>query len=58
MLIQDLSSDVLEALHERGLSDEVIESFTPEQLFAEYCNWHGLIGWGPRLIKVMDELRS
>ncbi len=58
MLVENLSDDMRDALQQRGLSDAFIEGSGPEQLFDEYCNWHGLIGWGPRLIRALDELRS
>lgn len=58
MDIENLSVDVLTALRERGLSDAFIEGSGPESLFDEYCNWQGLIGYGPTLVRVLDELRS
>jgi hypothetical protein len=35
-----------------------IDKISPERAFAEYCQWHGLIGWGPDLIAVLDNLRA
>ena len=42
----------------RELSREEIERLTPNQIFIEYCEWHGLIGWGSTLITVLDEIRE
>lgn len=29
-----------------------------EDLFDEWCNWHGLIGWASTLIETIDALRD
>lgn len=58
MNVENLSEDVLDALRGRGLSDAFIEGSGPEPLFDEYCSWQGLIGYGPTLIRVLDELRK
>lgn len=34
--------------------DHVIASWSKEKMFDEYCNWHGLIHWGPQLRSAMD----
>ena len=47
--IDDLNGDTLDALRERGHSDEQIEAMSPSEAFSEYCNWHGLLGWGNEL---------
>ncbi len=43
---------------ERDLSHKDIERMTAEELFTEYCNWHGLFGWGDVLINALDQLRE
>lgn len=48
-VISKLSHPLLDALRERGHSDERIAAMTAERMFDEYCNWHGLIEWGPNL---------
>ncbi len=57
MNIEAIPRDVLRDLKKR-LTDDQIEASTPEQLFAEYCTWHGLIGWGSQLVSVLDALRQ
>ena len=47
--IDKLPETIVEALHERGHSDEYISQMQPETVFIEYCEWHGLIGWGAPL---------
>ena len=48
---------VLDAARNRGLSDETIESMTPEQLFEEYLSWLGILGHSDDFIKALDALR-
>lgn len=45
MQIPDVPEYVLEALHERGFHDDVIEALTPKQMFHEFCEWNGLINY-------------
>ena len=52
----ELLGDTLDALRERGHSDEQIEAMSPSEAFSEYCNWHGLLGWGDELWALMAEL--
>ena len=47
MNIKKIPDYILSDLKERGLSDEEISEKTPQSLFCEYCDWNGLIGWGP-----------
>lgn len=54
--IEKIPSQVVDALHERRFSDSEIEQMEPEQMFREYCNWHGLIGWGGELWSVVHAL--
>lgn len=56
--IESLDPEVLETLREMSRSDDDIESMSPEQAFSEYCNWHGLINWGNRLLRVADNIRA
>ena len=58
MNINKIPDYILSDLKERGLSDEEISEKTPQSLFCEYCDWNGLIGWGPSLITVIDDLRE
>ena len=51
--ITKLNEDILEALRGRGLSDSSIRQSSPEKIFDEYCDWHGLVYWGPRLRDVL-----
>lgn len=53
-----ISSGILVALVSRGWDDEAISEMSPEEAFGEYCMWHGLIGYGPILVKVLGELRA
>lgn len=53
-----LPANVLEALHNRGLSDEEIAELTPAEAFSEFCYWHGLLNWGNELWSVMTNLQS
>ena len=54
--LNKLPDDVLTALNKRGLSSEEIAKATPEFLFTEYCEWHGLIRWGSNLLSVWRSL--
>lgn len=46
------------ALKKRGLTNDQIQESTSEDLFAEYCEWQGFMGWGPRLVLALDALRA
>lgn len=46
--------DMLEALKERGITNERIESMSPREMFSEYCTWHGLINWSDRLMYALN----
>lgn len=54
MQVAEIDGDVYEALVERGWDDQDI--ITKEKAFDEYCNWHGLINWGPTLRQRWKEL--
>jgi len=54
----NIRDDILQDLKSRGLSDADISELDAEQLFDEFCNWNGLMGWGPTLVGVLDHLRE
>ncbi|MFM0608666.1 hypothetical protein PQR05_29470 [Paraburkholderia sediminicola] len=49
MNIPETPANVLAALRKRGHDDEAIAAMSPQFAFSEYCDWHGLIGWGDEL---------
>lgn len=49
--IGDLESWIAEPLINRGFQSD--EELSPEEILTQFCNWHGLINWGPSLIKVV-----
>lgn len=55
---EDLSDEIKEALLGRLINKAQYESMSVEDLFYEYCQWNGLIGWGYALISVINELRG
>lgn len=55
---EDLSDEIKEALLGRLINKAQYESMSAEDLFHEYCNWNGLIGWGNSLAMTLDELRG
>ena len=54
VLVSSLPDDVYDALIKRGWSGR--EQISTEDAFDEYCNWHGLISWGPTLRQVLKSL--
>lgn len=58
MELERIPQYVLNIVREREFSDEQIAKMTPVQLFAEYCNWNGLLGWGPDLWETARALRQ
>lgn len=57
--LKNIPEVVLDALRERGHADATIAKMRPQIMFAEYCNWHGLIDWGPglwRLVLALSKL--
>ena len=58
MKVSKLPFSIVDALHERGHTDESIANMSPEEAFIEYCSWHGLLGWGEALIDTLDSLRA
>jgi len=57
MKIEKIPENILEDLRWQLSDEEIVES-TPDQLFIEYCEWHGLCLCGYRLIDVLDSLRA
>lgn len=53
-----LPPSILEALEGRGHLSEQIKNLSPEEAFDEYCNWKGLVFWGPRLRRVLETLKQ
>jgi hypothetical protein len=49
MDISKTPANVLAALRNRGHDDEAIAAMSPQSAFREYCDWHGLLGWGDEL---------
>jgi len=49
-----LPEDLLACLLNRGHSVAAISEMTADDVFDEFCNWHGLIGWGSTLRNAMD----
>lgn len=37
-------------------NDEQIASMSREELFTRYCDWNGLINWGPRILNAYDTI--
>lgn len=56
--LQHIDSDIIEALRNKGFSENRIESMTWDEAFDQYCEWEGLIGWGPRLRRAMANLKN
>jgi hypothetical protein len=57
MHVNKIEPEVLECLRQRGHDDDRIAQMSPDEAFIEYCECHGLIGWGVTLTKVMRSLR-
>lgn len=58
MDVTKIDDDVLDSLRKRGHTDENIAAMPREAAFSEYCNWRGLLGFGPVLVRALDDLRS
>ena len=56
--INNIPPAVLDALREREHDDEAIETMSPETMFSEYCEWHGLIGYGHSLFSIVTNLNK
>lgn len=58
-IIMDIAENMgWDAMGDMGPYKERMAHLTPEQAFEKYCNWHGLIGWGHRLLVALDQLRE
>lgn len=55
---KNISDDIKADLAECGHSEETLKAMTPEEAFDEYCQWHGLLGWGSQLRRVMGQLNA
>jgi hypothetical protein len=49
---------VLDAVRELEYPDEEIVKMSHERLFELFCNWEGLIGYGPMLYRTVVALES
>ena len=58
MDVSKIPTRILADIRERGHSDAEVASMSPREAFAEYCNWHGLIGWGGDLWGVVESLNK
>lgn len=56
MQLSRIPTNVLADLRESELSDDEILLLTPEEVFAAYCTWHGLLGWSSDLWTVVRAL--
>lgn len=54
----DADRGLYSALVNRGHSDDEILLMREDEMFDEYCNWHGLINWGPRLRRILEETET
>ena len=57
MDINKIPPKILKDIRER-CTEEEIKGCSPEYLFNEYCEWHGLSGWSDDLIQTIDSLRA
>lgn len=59
MELSKIPPQVLAAVRQRErYTDAEIESLSPQSLFDEYCNWHGLIRWGDTLWQAVEQLKQ
>lgn len=59
MLLYRIPGTVVDACRKAGLTDDEIKALSARELFAKYCEWHGLIGWSSTLWEtVMDLYKS
>lgn len=67
MELKDMRGDVIEALQERlagyddiAASDEKVQAFlnthSPKEIFMEYCEWNGIIGYSDTLFEIVLSL--
>jgi hypothetical protein len=58
MNIESLNHDITESLREMEHTDEEITRMSADEAFDEYCTYNGLIGMGPKLRGVMENLNE
>lgn len=59
MKISDLpEGPVLEALLERLPSHQHDWEYTPTELFDEWLQWHGIIGWTSSILETLDLIKK
>lgn len=56
--VSKIDTDVIKALYNRGKSDYDIIHMTWDEVFDEYCEWHGIINWAPTLRRVMANAKN
>jgi hypothetical protein len=54
--VSDYPPNIEHALRKRGWASDAL--LPADAAFDEFCNWHGLTGWGPSLRGVLDDARS
>lgn len=55
-VLDDIPTEIVAACQNRGMSEDQIRRAAPRKLFTEFCEWHGLVQWGPTLWRLVDEL--
>jgi hypothetical protein len=58
MNIEKTPAIILEALRKRGHDYASIKAMGYEKAFDEFCNWHGLCGWGSVLREAITALKK
>jgi hypothetical protein len=54
-----MSPGILEDIKENLDIDTMgVEALSVEEAFSAYCNWNGLINWGPTLMRVVRQLEE
>ena len=57
--LEKLPPDLIDALRERGRSDERIRKMTPTEAVAEWCGWHiGDPSWGPSIVRLYEAAKN
>lgn len=49
MNFNDLPDRVQDALVGRGIEPDEVAVMSPKEIYTEFCEWYGLIGWGSLL---------
>ena len=58
MKLSDVPKFVLEALYERGHTDDVIVCLQPRYMLKEYLEWNGIIGYDVLLWDAVIQLQK